>query len=572
MAIQKFYRIVTPKAAKLSLTDNQDTVSSAGLYGNYTWYHKLIQGSSVRLMRYREFDLMAADVQVSRALDIIAEEITGRPTDEDLPLKIILDDEMAGQMPSQEVVTLRAALRSWSNINNWKTRLFYIARTAIKYGDCFFMKTKDKNRRMIYVNPKNVIGAIVDKDDVTNIRGWQMRTDYLQTNEPLNLSYTIYANDQPNSYNVDNYDKDDIVRFSLNDETSEEAPFGSSILANVYRDFKRKELLEDAIIIYRIQRAPEKRVFKIDVGKMPPHQIAGHLEQIKNEIKQKKIPSPYGGRNQVESIYNSQMMTEDFFFAKKADGQGSEVNVLPAGQNLGELADLEYFYDKVWIGLKIPKSYLDNTTNGQPYNDGAVGVAYMAELQFNDYIKRMQVHFTYVLDREFKTFLLEKNIMIDSSKFRIELHEPSNFAAYKQQAINSALISTYNNISDKEHISKRFSMKKYLGWTEDDIATNERHKAEEMGLSPNDRRNNLVKIYSPDTGETSGFQGGLGGGFDNAVSPQMMSDTNPDEFKEDKNNNMKNSDDGESLLNKEKINNQDLEMERQSGEVETFNQ
>jgi hypothetical protein len=130
------------------------------------------------------------------------------------------------------------------------------------------------------------------------------------------------------------------------------------MLEPVFKVYKQKELLEDSIIIYRVQRAPERRVFYIDVGDMPTHKARQHLERIKNEIHQRRIPSKTGGgANVVDSAYNPLSIMEDYFFAQTAEGRGSKVETLPGGENLGQIDDLKFFNDKLLRGLRVPPSY-----------------------------------------------------------------------------------------------------------------------------------------------------------------------------------------------------------------------
>ena len=112
-------------------------------------------------------------------------------------------------------------------------------------------------------------------------------------------------------------------------------PFGQSILENIFKVYKQKELLEDAILIYRVQRAPERRMLKIDVGNMPSHLAMAFVDRIKNEIHQRRIPSIHGGQSVVDATYNPLSMNEDYFFPVTAEGRGSSIEVLPGGQNLG---------------------------------------------------------------------------------------------------------------------------------------------------------------------------------------------------------------------------------------------
>lgn len=301
-----FYKIVEPQSTAAKVTDNQ-TIGDQGVYGNFSWYQRLVQGAASRLTRYREYDLMDNDVEVARALDTIAEEMTGNTPRTDDPLLVVVDASKEEYVNNRTVVTLRTAMKYWSQLFNWEQRLFKISRVMIKYGDCFFRKPKDisgLSSKWEYVHSKNIVGALVDENDVTHILGWQIKT----STKKVKSSYGVPISQTASDVETELVPADEIVRFTLNDDMSDAAPFGDSVLGPVYRSHKQKELLEDAIIIYRIQRAPERRVFYIDVGKMPPQRTKTYLEQIKNEIKQKKVPNIHGGQQDVDSVYNPQSM------------------------------------------------------------------------------------------------------------------------------------------------------------------------------------------------------------------------------------------------------------------------
>lgn len=513
--ITSYYKIISPNAQTVDTLDNRDTTGTGGIYGNYTWYHRLVQGAPSRLTRYREFDIMDGDVHISSALDIIAEEMCGNTAKKSQPLDIVLTPSGSNPIPSKTVTTLRAALKTWCTLHNWKERMFPICRNTVKYGDAFFLRPEKKNGNYQFIHPKSVIGAVVSELDVTDVKGWHIKTDAraaYPTQGTTGLSFNVSSN--VGDVAVTEFDKDKIVRFTLNDDMSPEAPFGNSILRNAYKSFKQKELLEDALIIYRVQRAPERRVFYIQTGKMPPHKVAHHLEQIRNEIKQKKIPSQSGGSNNVDSIYNPASMNEDFFFSEGADGKGSRVEVLPGGQNLGELQDLDYFFNKMWMGLRIPQSYINGSADGGAiFNDGRVGIAYLQEIKFSLYIERLQGLIEKIFDQEFKRFLHENNIVVDPTLYRLELPQPSNFSKSKEQQMDNELLSTYSTADGIDHLSKRFSMKKYLQLTEEEILINERMLREERGLDANkDSIKDLPILYFPAEAEAGGFDGGLAGG------------------------------------------------------------
>lgn len=505
MAITKYFKIIDTNVSPgtSDVYDNVDMYWQGSQFGNYTWYNMIVQGSAQRFNKYREYEVMDSDIEISIALDIIAEEIFSSSSKEDLPFKINVTTNGGLKVRSNVVASLSAALKTWCNIHDWRSRIYQIARNTVKYGDCFFIRPKNKFDKFIYVSPKNVLAAKVSKDDPSNVLGWFISDKWMGNGAP-----PININDE----NVKYYPAEDVIRFSLFDETSEQAPFGQSILTNIYRTFRQKQLIEDSIIIYRVQRAPEKRVFKIDVGNIHPAKINEHLNRVKNEIKQRIIPSVSGGTSTegIDSIYNPMSMNEDYFFAKTKDGGGSSVELLSGGQNLGELRDLEFFNKKLWRGLRIPASYIDPNAESSTANDGKVGIAYLQEIKFSLYIERLQRQFDKVFDTEFKKFLNECGINVDETTFNIMLPSPNNYAASRKQAINNELINTYQTADGIRTLSKRFALKKYLQLTDEEILTNERMLREEMGMNPNGDFRDLPKLYNPENAEANGFEGGLG--------------------------------------------------------------
>lgn len=503
-----YFKIVTPTPDRVSMTDSQE-MADVGAYNNYTWYQRLVQGSASRMTRYREYDLMDNDVEVARALDTIAEEMTGNQPKTDDPLFVDVLSEDENHIKSSTVLTVKAALRKWGMMHDWENKLFTVSRMLVKYGDVFFRKPKNIHDQWLFIHPKNVVAAIVSADDATKIVGWQIKENIRKPKQG-GVTMPLGAK-QDTQYETEIVDAREIVRFTLNDDMSDTAPFGESILRSVYRSHKQKELLEDAIIIYRVQRAPERRVFYIDVGKMPPQRVKQYLEGIKNEIKQKKVPNSYGGQAEVDTVYNPQSMSEDFFFASRPDGRGSRVDTLPGGQGLGELSDLEYFQRKVWRGLRVPASYMTEADQGGGiFNDGKVGTAYIQELRFALFVARLQGYVEKTLDKEFKAYIRSAGIIIDDQMYRIRCPEPSNFGKYRQYELDSALLGSFGSADGIQYISKRFALEKYLMLTDEEIIRNERLKREEMGLDPDGGKEDYPTLYGDGGGDAMG--GGLGGG------------------------------------------------------------
>jgi len=302
-------------------------------------------------------------------------------------------------------------------------------------------------------------------------------------------------------------DSDHIVHLSMTEGMDNNWPFGTSILDSIFKIYKQKELLEDAIIIYRVQRAPERRVFYIDTGNMPAHMAMAFVERVKNEIHQRRIPSRNGGGQTVmDAGYNPLSMMEDYFFATTADGRGSKVETLPGGENLGQIDDLKFFTNKMMRALRIPSSYLPTGPDDgtAAYQDGKVGTAFIQEFRFNKYCQRIQGLIAPRFDEEFKLFLKFKGIEIDASTFDLRFLAPQNFAAYRETELNASRASVFTQLAEVPFLSRRFVLQKYLGLEEDEIVENE-----ELWLEENPDKHEDAGVGSDDM-MSAGTAGGIG--------------------------------------------------------------
>jgi len=467
-------------------------------------------GAPNRVERYLQYDTMDMDSEVNAALDIIAEFCSQKNRENQTPFHLFFKSKAT----NSEISILREYLQQWAKLQNFETRIFRIVRNVFKYGDAFFIRDPE-TKKWFYVDAAKIVKIIVNESEGKTPEQYVIRD--LNPNFMDLVTTTI----NPNTTNTNNrgtayvaggqaargmtgaypassssstrfdiqqnelaIDADHVIHLSLSEGLDNNFPFGNSLLESVFKVYKQKELLEDAILIYRIQRAPERRIFYIDVGNMPSHLAMGFVERVKNEIHQRRIPSATGGStNVIDSAYNPLSINEDYFFPTTAEGRGSKVETLPGGTNLGEIDDLKYFTNKLFRGLRIPSSYLPTGADdgAAQYNDGRVGTAYIQELRFNNYCMRLQSLMQDQFDQEFKLYLYERGINIDSSLFELKFQPPQNFATYRQAELDNQRINTYGTISQQTYISKRFALKRYLGLSEEEIAENERLWAEENG-------------------------------------------------------------------------------------------
>jgi hypothetical protein len=478
---------------------------------NYSSYlPDVYAGSPNRIERYMQYDTMDMDSEVNAALDILTEFCTQKDKENATPFHTFF----RGEPTATEVKILKDSLQKWCKQNSFETRIFRILRNAFKYGDCFFIRDPE-TKKWLFVDAAKVTKIIVNESEGKipeqyvirdlnfNFKEFIATTPHNTTNTAPSgtSSYTSgggqargFAGDAArsvgtrfsNQTNEITVDAKHVIHLSLSEGLDNNYPFGNSLLESVFKVYKQKELLEDAIIIYRIQRAPERRIFYVDVGNMPAHMAMSFVERVKNEIQQRRIPSSTGGgANVIDASYNPLSVNEDYFFPQTAEGRGSKVETLPGGTNLGEITDLRYFTNKLFRALRIPASYLPTSIDeaANTVSDGKVGTAYIQELRFNEYCKRLQSIIVETFDLEFKLWLNDQGVNIDSGLFELKFNQPQNFAAYRQSELDTARAATFAQVVQIPHLSKRFAMKRFLGMTEDEVKENERMWREENGAN-----------------------------------------------------------------------------------------
>ena len=303
---------------------------------NYSSYlPDVYAGHPNRLERYGQYDTMDTDSEVNAALDILAEFCTQINEENKTPFSIFFKE----QATSTEIKIIQKYLQQWCKLNKFEKRIFKIVRNAFKYGDVFFVRDPE-TQSWLYVDPQKVDKIIVNesegkKPEQYMIRDFNPNFETLATTaiQPSNLqgggsqfgssygtgqggaggsrgmvgSFPTGANSNRFVQNQNQYaiDSRHVIHISMSEGLDNNFPFGNSLMESIFKVFKQKELLEDSILIYRIQRAPERRVFYIDVGNMPTHLAMSFVERVKNEVNQRRVPSAAGGSQTViDSSYN----------------------------------------------------------------------------------------------------------------------------------------------------------------------------------------------------------------------------------------------------------------------------
>jgi hypothetical protein len=555
MSWKKYFTPV-PVDGVVSPINGSNTAKAGPAKTNYSSYlPDVYTGSPNRVERYQQYEIMDSDPEVNAALDILAEFCTQKNKDGKTPFSV----QWRHKATNTEIKILGEYLQQWSKLQKFETKIFRILRNVFKFGDAFFIRDPE-TQKWSYIDPSKIVKIIVNESDGRKPEQYVVKDlapnlmDLVATQITPNINprqgsgglsgaggypgaastnkggASPYGSSGGTRFGTTETEHaigaEHVVHLSVSEGLDNNFPFGNSLLENIFKVYKQKELLEDAILIYRIQRAPERRIFHIDVGNMPSHMAMAFVERVKNEIHQRRIPSQTGGgQNVIDSAYNPLSINEDYFFPMTADGRGSKVDTLPGGTNLGEIDDLKYFTNKLFRGLRIPSSYLPTGADDSQasFNDGRVGTAYIQELRFNKYCERLQSLITSVFDEEFKLYMHARGVNIDANLFELKFNPPLNFASTRQSALDAERINTFNTIQAVPFMSKRFALKRFLGLTDEDVAENERMWAEENGKGQPTYTDAAGELRSAGL-SAAGIEGDLGAAGDLSAPEEIEGD------------------------------------------------
>lgn len=722
MSFRKYVKQVNIKQRSEPKTDRHGVNN---MDNSKSWLPTVYQGAYDRTTRYIQYDHMDFDVDVNMALDTTAEFCTLLDEYTGLPFVV----NATSKITTTDIDIINTMLRKWCAINEWEGKVFDLFRNTIKYGDQVFIR--DPETYVLYwTDIGSVSGIVADENngrkpeyyfisDLTpNIQS-KVATDNSEyfANSPLtgtmrrtarNISSSSYLDTNVTSqYPVE---ATHIVHCSTSNGMDGLWPFGRSVLDDVFKSFKQKELLEDAVIIYRVQRSPERLVFKVDTGDMNPKKSQIYLDQFAKNIRQKRTPviDRSNGVTEMDTVYSPLSITQDFFFSNSIEGRGTQVETLPGGEcfamnteirlldgrtmtineikerfeqdeqlwtytidkdtgvvcpgmiswagftrmntevvrldfsdgshvictpdhqfplpnntftrandiNIGQefynlnekfsnnaiwyfdnkskswqktsemwdeffkyedlplkhrmivdeyefntpeykdtitlvrrtelpnmdtgtitidggefytknhtfplangvftknstgtIDDLKFFTTRLMRGLRVPPSYmnwLSEDGQGQTYNDGKPGAAYMEEFKFNQYCMRLQRSIVKNLNKEFKLFLKRSKINIDYAEFDITFVKPQDFAEYRQIELDAAQLAVFQSVQETPYLSKRFVMKRFMGLSDAEIKENERLWKQENGvkftLAKNDLGLDDVDIPEPSSEDIS---------------------------------------------------------------------
>lgn len=389
------------------------------------------QGS--RLQLFRDYDMMDNDPIISSVMDIYADEST---------VKDEFGQILSIRSKNEQIQDILHNL--FYDILNVEFNLWPWVRNMAKYGDLFLYLDIDPEYGIVNVIPLSIYETIrIEGEDPANPFSVKFKVE----NDFLNLGKKEF----------DNYE---IAHFRLLADTNF-LPYGKSMVEGGRRVWKQLQLMEDAMLIHRIMRAPDKRKIKIDIGNIPPNEIDAHMQRIIDRMKKSPLVDPKTGDYNLR--YNMMNITEDFYLPVRGKDSGTEIDNLP-GLAFNAIDDIQYLRNKLMAAFKVPKSFLG-------YEEDNTGKASLAaqDVRFARTIERVQ---RIMLSELTKIAIIHLYVQgytdADLVDFELEMTSPS--IVYEQEKINlwTQKIELANNIAASRFLSRDWIYHNILEISEDD--------------------------------------------------------------------------------------------------------
>ena len=403
--------------------DSSDYYVSSGFYGQYVDIDGVFKSEYELIKRYRE---MALHPEVDSAIeDIINEAIVSDQNDS--PVEIDLENlpasEKLKELIREEFKTVKEVLdfdkKSHEILRNWYVdgRIYYHKVIDVK-------KPEEGIKEVRYIDPLKIKLVRKLKTDPTlqsAIKAVNQGVDPSNVENPeIEEFYQYDPNSQQGKNNMGAIGS---TPFAHKNKPVKIAPDAitfchsglvdrnkQTILSYLHKSIKalnQLRMIEDSLVIYRLSRAPERRIFYIDVGNLPKMKAEQYLKEVMNRYRNKLVYDASTGEIRDDRKHMS--MLEDFWLPRREGGRGTEITTLPGGQNLGELSDIEYFQKKLYRALGVPESRIAGS--GEGFNLGRSSEILRDEIKFTKFVGRMRKRFATVFLDMLKTQLILKNIV-----------------------------------------------------------------------------------------------------------------------------------------------------------------
>ena len=403
--------------------------------------------------RISDYRRMAAYAELADCLDEICDECIVTDDNGD-----IINFQIKGNYSKNVQDLIKKEFDSFIQIFDLEHTGWEKFRQLLVEGEIFY-ETLIKNKR----EDLGVIGLVSIPSDLINpvyhnvqneiIKGYLLRKPIIGPTQSINTE------DQEELLFLQKAQVSYVNSGCWNEFKTMRIPF----IENSKRAYRQLSLIEDSVVIYRLVRAPERLVFKVYTGNMPPPKAESYIKSLMMKYWSKKTYN--GAEGKTANVYDPQSMLDSYWFPVDAQGHGTDVNPITTSTNLGEIKDLDYFLTKLYKSLKVPISRF--MTPGDPFKDGTEITR--DELRFARFIIRIQSQFASGIKQTFITHLklkgLWKDYNLKEQSIKIKFNEPTSFMTMRNQQILSLRFENYNAATQGDAISKSYAQKYYLDMT-----------------------------------------------------------------------------------------------------------
>ena len=466
-----------------STDDGALTITSAAYYGTYVDLDGTAKNEVELISRYRE---MAMQPEIESAIDDIVNEAIVQDDDGTIT-NIVLDNL---KQPEKIKKAIKEEFQTVLRLLNYNNMAQDVFRRYYVDGRLFYHAIINKDnptegiKELRYIDPRKLRKV----REIKKMKDDRTGADVMQTvNE-----YYIY-NDKVVTGSSSNYGPvgirittDSIVSIVSGLMDSRRAVV-LSYLHKAIKPLNQLRMIEDATVIYRISRAPERRIFYIDVGNLPKLKAEQYLRDIMVKYKNKLVYDANTGEVRDDRKFMSMM--EDFWLPRREGGKGTEITTLPGGQNLGELEDVKYFQKKLYGALSVPISRLEPN---QGFSLGRTSEITRDELKFSKFVDRLRNKFTEVFDQALRIQCVLKGVCTAEEWDLFKEHiyydfiKDNNFTELKEAELMNQRLGLLSAIDPYtgRYFSQKWIQRNVLRLTDDQISEMEKEigKEKEEGL------------------------------------------------------------------------------------------
>jgi hypothetical protein len=471
-----------------------ESIRAGGYYGTYLDIEGVANNEAELIKRYRDISLMA-DVDTA-IQDIIDDAISN--LDDEEPVTLNTDKLQVSDSVKKQI---QAEFENIVELLDFKTRSHDYFRRWYIDGRLYFHKVIDTAspkkgiRDIRYIDPRKIT-KVKQVHKEKNEQGIQFIKDveefYIYNEKGMSQRAAQYK--APMNDNALKITKDAIT-YCPSGIVDQDKNIALSYLHKAIRPANQLRMMENAVVIYRITRAPERRIFYVDVGNLPTNKAEQYLKDIMDRYRNKLVYDASTGEVRDDKKFMS--MLEDFWLPRREGSSGTSIDTLPAGQNLGQIEDVEYFQKKLYQSLNVPVSRLQQQAG---LNFGRSAEINRDELKFTKFVSRLRKRFSVMFDDLLKTQLILKNIITEEDWINMKDDLMYKFAqdAYytesKNQEILRSRVEVLNGMSSYigSLFSKSYVQRKVLMLTDEEIAEIEKDLAKEEPFITQDQEHQIM--------------------------------------------------------------------------------